>query len=123
MKREVLCTISALPYRQPIPVYGFRFGSGDETLAVMGAIRGDEFQQMYTAARLIQRLEKLSGNGRASVKSKPKPNIIMLIIAVTLIIDMKNSISPYILTLIRLTAVITIRHTNAATQCGRSGNQ
>ncbi|MBQ7478340.1 MAG: succinylglutamate desuccinylase/aspartoacylase family protein [Selenomonadaceae bacterium] len=66
MKREILCTISALPYRQPIPVYGFRFGSGDKTLAVMGAIRGDEFQQMYTAARLIQRLEKLESDGALS---------------------------------------------------------
>ena len=63
MTRETICTISALPYRQPIPVYGFRFGNGDRTLAVMGAIRGDEFQQMYTAARLIQRLKKLESAG------------------------------------------------------------
>ncbi len=66
MKKEVLFTISALPYRQPIPVYGFHFGSEEKTLAVMGAVRGDEFQQMYTAARLIQRLEKLELEGALS---------------------------------------------------------
>ena len=54
MRRVKLFTIDALPYRQPIPVYGYRFGSRKKTLAVMGAIRGDEVQQMYVAARLVR---------------------------------------------------------------------
>ncbi|MCR5447200.1 MAG: succinylglutamate desuccinylase/aspartoacylase family protein [Schwartzia sp.] len=68
MRKETLFTIDALPYRQPIPVYGYYFGNETKTLAVMGAIRGDEFQQMYTAAQLIKRLSELEKQGRLSDK-------------------------------------------------------
>ena len=63
MRRVKLFTIDALPYRQPIPVYGYRFGSRKKTLAVMGAIRGDEVQQMYTAARLVRKFSELEAAG------------------------------------------------------------
>ncbi len=66
MRKETLFTIDALPYRQPIPVYGYFFGTGARTLAVMGAIRGDEFQQMYTAARLVKRLSEIESRGGLS---------------------------------------------------------
>lgn len=67
MIRETLFEISAAePYRPAIPVYGYRFGGGEKVLAVMGAVRGDEIQQMYTAARLIQRLEPLEESGALS---------------------------------------------------------
>ena len=49
MRRVKLFTIDALPYRQPIPVYGYRFGSRKKTLAVMGAIRGDEVGSLCRA--------------------------------------------------------------------------
>ncbi|SDO96739.1 M14 family metallopeptidase [Selenomonas ruminantium] len=64
MKRKTLFTIDAQPYRQSIPVYGYFFGSEKKTLAVMGAIRGDEFQQMYTAAKLVQQLSELEAAGK-----------------------------------------------------------
>ena len=63
MRRVKLFTIDALPYRQPIPVYGYRFGSRKKTLAVMGAIRGDEVQQMYVAARLVRKFSELEKDG------------------------------------------------------------
>ena len=63
MRRVTLFTMDALPYRQPIPVYGYRFGSRKKTLAVMGAIRGDEVQQMYVAARLVRKLSELEKQG------------------------------------------------------------
>ena len=63
MRRIKLFTIDALPYRQPIPVYGYRFGSRKKTLAVMGSIRGDEVQQMYVAARLVRKLAELEKQG------------------------------------------------------------
>lgn len=63
MKKELLYSISAQPYRESIHVYGWRFGGEEKTLAVMGAIRGDEYQQMYIAGRLIKRLEKLEAEG------------------------------------------------------------
>ena len=63
MRRVKLFSVDALPYRQPIPVYGYRFGSRKKTLAVMGAIRGDEVQQMYTAARLVRKFAELEKEG------------------------------------------------------------
>ncbi len=64
MKQEVLFEIDALPYRQKIPVYGFKFGSeGEKTLAIMGAMRGDEFQQMYICAKLVRRLKEIENKG------------------------------------------------------------
>ena len=63
MRKELLYNISAQPYRESIPVYGWHFGGEEKTLAVMGAIRGDEYQQMYIAGRLIRRLEALEAEG------------------------------------------------------------
>ncbi len=68
MKKELLFTIDGLPYRQPISVYGYYFGDDTKTLAVMGAIRGDEFQQMYTAARLVKRLSQIESQGHLAEK-------------------------------------------------------
>ena len=51
MRRIKLFTIDALPYRQPIPVYGYRFGSRKKTLAVMGSIRGDEKNSVKNLAK------------------------------------------------------------------------
>ena len=64
MKKQVLFNIAALPYRDPIPVYGMRFGGEEKTLAVMGALRGDEHQQMYIAALLVKRLRALEEEGK-----------------------------------------------------------
>ena len=40
-------------------VVGFRFGGSESTIAVVGAMRGNEVQQMYVCARLVKELEKL----------------------------------------------------------------
>lgn len=58
MKREILYTIKS-PYREPMDIVGFRFGGGSRSIAVVGAMRGNEVQQMYVCARLVKELEKL----------------------------------------------------------------
>lgn len=58
MKREVLYSIRS-PYREPMDVVGFRFGGSESTIAVVGAMRGNEVQQMYVCSRLVKELEKL----------------------------------------------------------------
>ncbi len=63
MIRKELFEINALPYRQCIPVYGYFFGGEEKTVAIMGAMRGDEFQQMYTCAQLVQKLTNLEEEG------------------------------------------------------------
>ncbi len=57
MREEVLFTVDT-PYRPSLPVKGWYFGTlGQKSLAVMGALRGNEIQQMYVCGKLIQALE------------------------------------------------------------------
>ncbi len=62
MKKEILFTMSSL-YRDDFNIYGYRFGEGKRALAVVGAIRGDELEQQFTCASLINRLKELEENG------------------------------------------------------------
>ena len=66
MREELLFSVDT-PYRQPLPVRGWRFGPPEEkSLAVMGALRGNELQQMYVCSQLIQALQAAEAEGRLS---------------------------------------------------------
>ncbi len=65
MKREILHTLET-PYRQRFQIEGFRFGSGEKACAVVAGLRGNEVQQMYVCARLVQRLRQLEEQGAIS---------------------------------------------------------
>lgn len=63
MRKEILFTMET-PYRQPLSIKGWRFGNPEKkSLAVMGALRGNEIQQMYICGQLIQALEELERSG------------------------------------------------------------
>ncbi len=62
MKRETLFTMKS-PLRDDFRIRGYRFGSGAPTLAIVGAMRGDEIQQQFICARMIQTLEKMEYDG------------------------------------------------------------
>ncbi len=62
MKKEILYRMES-PYRDDFRVYGYRFGSGKKSLAIVGALRGDELEQQYTCAALIKELTELEQNG------------------------------------------------------------
>ncbi len=62
------------PYRDDFKIYGYRFGSGKKTMAIVGALRGDEIQQQYTSALLVKRFTELERSGALS------PNCEVLII-------------------------------------------
>ncbi len=51
------------PYRDDFNIYGYRFGEGKRSLAIVGAIRGDEIQQQYTCATLIKILTEMEAAG------------------------------------------------------------
>lgn len=57
MRRKTLYTLET-PYREPMEVVGFEFGDpdGEDSCAIVGSMRGNEIQQTYTAARLVERL-------------------------------------------------------------------
>ncbi|MEE5993407.1 MAG: M14 family metallopeptidase [Oscillospiraceae bacterium] len=62
MKKKVLFSLKS-PYREQLDVIGYRFGHGEKSLAIVGAMRGNEVQQMYVCSQMIQELKKLEADG------------------------------------------------------------
>ena len=62
MKRERLFVMPS-PFRDEFRIHGFRFGSGKKSLAVVGAMRGDELQQQFVCSRLVHTLQDLEERG------------------------------------------------------------
>ncbi len=62
MKEESIFGID-MPYRGRLDVKGFSFGEGEDAVCVVGALRGDEVQQLYTCSLLVRRLGRLEAKG------------------------------------------------------------
>ena len=58
MRKKVLYSLKS-PYREQLDVIGYCFGHGQKALAIVGAMRGNEVQQMYICSRMVQELKKL----------------------------------------------------------------
>ena len=65
MTKEIIYTLRS-PYRENLDVTAFRFGKGKKTVAIVGALRGNEIQQMYVCSQLIRELKKLEEKGQIS---------------------------------------------------------
>lgn len=65
MKQETLFSLDT-PYRQSLDVEGFRFGRGEKAACIVGSLRGNEVQQMYTCSQLVKALKKLEQQGAIS---------------------------------------------------------
>ena len=52
MKRELLFVLPS-PFRDEFRIQGFRFGSGQKSIAIVGAMRGDELQQQFVCSQLV----------------------------------------------------------------------
>lgn len=65
MKKKVLFSLKS-PYREQLDIIGYKFGHGQKSLAIVGALRGNEVQQMYVCSRMIQELKKLEAEGKIS---------------------------------------------------------
>lgn len=52
------------PFRDTFRIQGFRFGEGEKSLALVGAMRGNEIQQQYICSQVINRLAALEKEGR-----------------------------------------------------------
>ena len=50
-------------FRDDFRVTGYIFGEGKKALCVVGSVRGNEYQQIYTCSMLIKRLTELEGAG------------------------------------------------------------
>ncbi|WP_294373884.1 M14 family metallopeptidase [uncultured Clostridium sp.] len=62
MKKEVIFQLNSL-YRDDFRVTGYKFGKGHKTACIVGAMRGNEVQQLYTCSQLISELEILEKRG------------------------------------------------------------
>ena len=62
MFQEVIHTVKA-PYRDDMPILGFRFGKGDKAACIVGPTRGNEIQQLYICSQLVKELSRLEKTG------------------------------------------------------------
>lgn len=63
MEKVTLYEIKAL-YRDNFRVTGYRFGSGEKAVCILGSTRGNENQQVYCCSQLVKRLKALEDKGR-----------------------------------------------------------
>lgn len=63
MEKELIYAIPSI-YRDDFRIHGYRFGSGEKTLCIIGSMRGNEYQQIYTCSQLIHRLKQLEQEGK-----------------------------------------------------------
>ena len=61
METETIYTLSSL-YRDDLRVKAYHFGSGKKSVCVVGAMRGNEVQQIYACSLLIKELKKLEAD-------------------------------------------------------------
>ena len=62
MKKDIIMTMPSY-FRDDMNIMGYRFGKGEKTCAVMGALRGSEIQQLYICARLVALLREVERDG------------------------------------------------------------
>lgn len=62
MRKEKLFSLRN-SYRDDMDVYGFHFGKGDKAACIVGAMRGNEVQQLYICSQLVKTLKELEEKG------------------------------------------------------------
>ncbi len=63
MEEKILFSLQSV-YREPLNVRAFCFGDlNEKTICIMGALRGNEVQQMYVCANLVKALKRLEEKG------------------------------------------------------------
>lgn len=69
MKKEVIYELKSL-YRDPLRITGYSFGTGKESVCIVGAMRGNEIQQIYVCSQIIQKLQELERNRQLDPQKK-----------------------------------------------------
>ncbi len=62
MRIETIFEMSS-PYRDNFRISGYHFGKGEKTMAIVGAMRGDEIQQQYICSQIVSRLSMMEQRG------------------------------------------------------------
>ncbi len=62
MNKEIVFNMNTA-FRGEYTIIGYRFGHGEKAACIIGAMRGNEFQQLYMCSQLIAKLEQLEAKG------------------------------------------------------------
>lgn len=62
MKKEILFQMKST-YRDDFKIDGYRFGSGEKTVCIVGPMRGDEVQQQYVCSQIVKELQNIESAG------------------------------------------------------------
>lgn len=65
MEKEIIYELKSL-YRDHLRITGYHFGGNQKTVAIAGAFRGNEIQQLYICSQIVKALKKLERDGRVS---------------------------------------------------------
>lgn len=62
MREEMVMELPAI-YRDDFRIRSFLFGEGKESVCIVGAQRGNEYQQLYVASLLVKKLKEIEERG------------------------------------------------------------
>lgn len=62
MKKKIIYELKSL-YRDDLRITGYQFGEGVPTVCIVGSMRGNEIQQLYLCAKLIQKFTEFEEQG------------------------------------------------------------
>lgn len=63
MKKKIIYSLKGL-YRDDFRITGFEFGKGKKSVCIVGAMRGNEVQQLYCCSQLVKKFKQLEEEGR-----------------------------------------------------------
>lgn len=69
MQKKTVYEIKGL-YRADFRVIGYEFGEGEESVCIVGSMRGNEVQQLYCCSRLVKKLKQMEQDGRLAAGKK-----------------------------------------------------
>lgn len=69
MKKKIIYEIKGL-YRDHFRVTGYEFGKGKKSVCIVGAMRGNEVQQLYCCSQLIKKMKQLEAEDRIATGHK-----------------------------------------------------
>lgn len=69
MKKVTVYEIKGL-YRDNFRVTGYEFGKGKKSVCIVGAMRGNEVQQLYCCSQLVKKFKQLEAEGRIKAGHK-----------------------------------------------------
>lgn len=62
MRQQIIFQMRS-PLRDDFKIQGFSFGSGEKSLAIIGALRGDEIEQQFICAQMVKILSRMEREG------------------------------------------------------------